>query len=250
MVNNVEFMAVTNLVAEPGRPKPLIPMAFNNTAVSAPRGYSDVYGGVPVLPSTGQLASNLTGILNQAIPNFSGLTGQASGIIGSAMSGQLPQDVQDVIQNAAATQAVMGGMPGSSRISGSLYGNRTLRDLGLTSLQRQDKGVTDLISLLQGVSGTAAPTFGQAQEQENARAKYEAAPEPAAAATEQQRLYDKYANPAALPNSGGGGGGSEVPWWMRGTNGSNFLGNPLNNLYGVGGRATNIQQSGFPVIRV
>jgi len=60
-----------------------------------------------------------------------------------------------------------------ANISGSLYGNRTLRDLGLTSLGRQDKGVTDLIGLLQGVSGAAAPTYGQAQEQENAIEKYQ-----------------------------------------------------------------------------
>lgn len=182
-----------------------MPLKFNfgNRGSQAPvqpatgaRGYTAAYGGVPTLPSTSALTSNLSNILNQTIPNFNGLTSQASGIIGSAMSGQLPQDVQDVIQNAAATQAVSGGMPGSSRMGGSLYGNRSLRDLGLTSLQRQDKGFSDLISLLQGVSGTAAPTFGQAQEQDNAIAKYDAAPIPYAGAFEQERLYDKYANPA------------------------------------------------------
>lgn len=155
------------------------------------------YGKIPQLPTTQALQSNLTNILGQAIPNFSGLSSQASGVIGSALSGKLPTDVQNLIRDNAAARAVTGGMPGTSNISGSLYGNRTLRDLGLTSLQRQDSGVKDLISFLGGVSGAAAPTFGQAQEQENAIVKFAAAPDPSSAAAEEERLYNKYSNPAA-----------------------------------------------------
>lgn len=173
-------------------------LGSRNTATGTTgAGSAAAYGTKPVLPTTGALQTNLSGILNSAIPNFSGLSGQASGIIGSALSGQLPPDVQNLIQDNAAAQAVMGGMPGSSRMSGTLFGNKTLRDLGTTSLARQDSGVKDLIGLLQGVSGAAAPTYGQAQEQENARAKYEAAPDPRAAAAEEERLYNKYSNPAA-----------------------------------------------------
>jgi hypothetical protein len=169
------------------------------------RGYDPRFGGVPELPTSGQLSTNVQNILGQAIPGYQGLTQSASGIIGDAMSGAVPGDVQRVINNAAATQAVRSGMPGSNQISGTLIGNRSLRDLGLTSLDRQDRGVKDFISLLQGVSGTAAPTFGQAQEQENARAQYSSAPNPASAAAEQERLYNKYANPAAGTMFGSGG---------------------------------------------
>lgn len=138
-------------------------------------------------------------IIGQAIPNFSGLTKSASSVIGNALSGQLPGDVQDLIKRNAATQAVMSGMPGSSNLSGSLMGNRTLRDLGLTSLQRQDQGFKDLLSMVQGFSGTVAPTFGQAQEQENARAQYAAAPIPSAARAAQESIYNKYAQPNKFP---------------------------------------------------
>lgn len=161
------------------------------------------YGGIPNLPSSGALQGNITNILNSAIPGYSGLTQSASGIIGDAMAGRLPTDVQNVINQGAATQAVASGMPGSNRRAGSLFGNRTLRDLGITSLQRQDAGVRDLLGFLQGVSGTAAPTFGQLQEQDNAIAQYAAAPDPEAAAREQERLYRKYSNP--IGGSVGGG---------------------------------------------
>ncbi len=139
----------------------------------------------------------MQGILGQAIPGYSGLTQGASGIIGSAISGQVPTDVQNLLKQQSAQQSVMSGMPGTSNISGTLGGNRTLRDLGLTSLERQDTGVKGLLGLLQGVSGTAAPTFGQSQDQENTRAQYGAAPDPMAQAQEQERLFNKYSGNAA-----------------------------------------------------
>lgn len=196
--------------------------------VASPASSSAIYGSKPVLPSTQGLQSTMTNILNQAIPNYSGLAQQSSSIIGDAMSGRLPPDVQNLIRDNAATQAVLGGMPGSSNISGSLYGNRTLRDLGLTSLGRQDQGFKDFISILQGVSGTAAPTFGQAQEQENAIAKFQAAPDPSAAAAEQERLFNKYSNPAA--GTIGGGTSAKIPQYrtrMAGDPGFGFNNAPV-----------------------
>lgn len=199
------------------------------------RAYSPAYGGVPILPSSNNLYSNLNGILNQAIPGFNSLTSKSSGIIGNALNGELPRDVQNQITDAAATQAVRGGMPGSNGTSGTLYGNRTLRDLGLTSLNRQDTGVKDLIGFLQGVSGTAAPNYQQVQGQENAIQQYAAAPEPAAAAKEQQNLYEKYSNPAAgtVPQVAAGGGGNGMPWWAQSQPGG---GTTIGN--GWGGQTT------------
>lgn len=178
-------------------------------------GYDPRYGGIPQLPTSAGLASNLSSILNQAIPGFNGLTQSASGIIGSALKGEVPTDVRNVIADAAAARAVGGGMPGSSTRTGTLFGNASLRDLGLTSLQQQQTGIHDLLSTLGAYSGTVAPTFGQAQEQENARSQYAAAPVPAAAAAEQERLYNKYANAAI---GGGGGATGGIPWWQQGKN--------------------------------
>ena len=198
------------------------------TITAGPRGYSPIYGGVPQLPGTGQVSSNVSNILNTAIPGYSGLTRTASSSIADAMAGKLPQDVQDVIQNNAAEQAVLGGMPGSSRINGTLFGNKSLRDLGVTSLQQKQQGLNDFLSLLRGVSGTVAPTYGQAQEQLDQQSGFQAAPIPSQAQTEQERLFNKYSNPAAgiggLQYSGGISGiGGLVdtkpvtqPWFNRG----------------------------------
>ncbi len=193
-------------------------MAINrfNSISSAP-GYSSAYGGVPQLPTSAGLASNLQGIINQAIPGFNGLTQSATNVIGSALGGQVPTDVRNIIADKAAAQAVSGGMPGSSSVTGTLFGNSGLRSLGLTSLGQQQQGVHDLLGMLQGYSGTVAPTFGQSQEQENARAQYAAAPNPTAAAAEQERLYNKYSNPA-LGFGGGAGGAGSIPWWQQGKN--------------------------------
>lgn len=167
--------------------------------------YSAAYGGIPTLPSSSELQGNVSTILNQAIPGFSGLTKTATGIIGDAMSGVVPGDVSRVINDAAASRAAASGMPGSNAIPGTLVGNRSLRDLGLTSLQRQDQGVRDLLGFVQGFSGTVAPNVGQVQEQENQRAAFAAAPIPEEAAREQERLYGKYFQ-------AGLGGGSREPF--------------------------------------
>lgn len=185
-------------------------MAFRSIGTTA-GGYDPRYGGIPQLPTSAGLASNLSSILNQAIPGFNGLTQSASGIIGSALKGEVPTDVRNVIADQAAARAVAGGMPGTS--TGTLFGNAGIRDLGLTSLQRQDTGVKDLLGMLGAYSGTVAPTFGQAAEQENARQQYAAAPVPLAAAQEQQKLYNKYANQAL-----GGAYGTSLPWWQQGAN--------------------------------
>lgn len=203
------------------------------SAVGGGTGGAAAYGKVPQLPTTQALQSNLTNILGQAIPNFSGMSQQASGIIGSALSGQLPPDVQNLIQDRAATMAVSGGMPGSSNTQGTLFGNRGLRDLGLTSLQRQDSGVKDLIGFLGGVSGAAAPTFAQAQDQENAIAKYASAPDPSAAAAEQARLYDKYSNPAA--GTVGGSQPNLPPGWTLSDFRKGFKNISGNSPFGIGG---------------
>lgn len=212
---------------------PRLPGAAGGTFGTGVGGYSPAYGGIPQLPTGGDLAGNLQSIISQAIPGFSGLTKSATGVIGSALSGELPGDVQSVIRNQAATQAAMSGMPGSNTRSGSLYGNRTLKDLGITSLQRQDQGVKDLLGLLQGYSGTVFPTFGQNQEQANAISQYSAAPNPAAAAAEEERLFNKYSNPA-----GGFGGAVNggLPWYQQGKN-SRSTTSYIPGRPGIGGGA-------------
>ena len=192
------------------------------------RNYSPAYGGVPVLQTPQELQSQLTGIINTAIPGYSGLSQQGSNYISQLMSGKLPTDVQNAIQDKAATYGVTSGMPGSG-----LARNRSLRDLGLTSLQAQQTGFGDLVNFLQGSSGTSALTPGQLAEQQNAAAQYAAAPDPMAAALKQIQTYkDLYnwqqeqqdaenkktaaATAASLPVSGGNSGPDLwIPWTIH-----------------------------------
>jgi hypothetical protein len=144
-------------------------------------------------------------ILNQAVPNIGGLTKSASSIIGNALTGRLPAEATRNINNAAALQSVASGMPGTNMMSGTLFGNRTLRDIGVSTLGRQQQGFQDLLSLLGGVSGTIAPTFAQTQDQANTVEQYRSAPVPSVAANQEQSLYEKYANPGQS-------------WWQRAYN--------------------------------
>ncbi|MGV1047656.1 MAG: hypothetical protein ACOYD4_03905 [Solirubrobacterales bacterium] len=119
---------------------------------------------VPVAPTVNALDQ-----INQAIPGFSGLSEQATQRISDLMAGKLPADVQSQIRSAGATQAQISGMPGSNMMSGTLAGNRTLRDIGKTSYEAGQQGFTDLMSMLQNYSGTVAPSANAALSAQVAR---------------------------------------------------------------------------------
>lgn len=77
------------------------------------------------------------------------------------MSGKLSSATRRSIYDAGAERGVLGGMPGSSAVGGSLFANSDLRNIGLASDARQQQGIQDFLALLQGVSGTVVPTAGQ-----------------------------------------------------------------------------------------
>lgn len=104
--------------------------------------------------------------LINAIPGFSGLSSQSSDLIRQLMSGQLTTGERSSIYNAGAERGIMGGMPGSSAMGGSLYANADLRNIGRASGERQQQGFQDFLSMLQGYSGTVAPTVGQEMQQD------------------------------------------------------------------------------------
>lgn len=192
--------------------------------------YNPAYGGVPTvpnptatagaatagnisnLPQLETLASGtnqfnqgqLLGQYNMAIPNYSALAQTASGNAMSALQGQVPQDVINLLTQQGAERGISGGMPGSDN-SNAAY----LRALGLTSLGQIQTGMQDLHQL--SADAPIAPLFNPAsmfvtpeQEQE---AQYmanvlKAAPSPAAAAQNAQAI-------ATPPDKSG------VPWWAR-----------------------------------
>lgn len=73
-----------------------------------------------------------------------GLTQQAIDVIGSQLRGEVPMDVQQLIQNRSAAWAFDRGVQG-----GTIQRNVALRDLGLTSIGQQQQGLSNFGALAQ-----------------------------------------------------------------------------------------------------
>ena len=83
----------------------------------------------------------LTQLFNNLMPGWSGSASTASKNISDELSGKIPTDVANTIQSSTAAQALTGGFGGSG-----LAGNLTAKDLGLTSLDLTNQGLSSLES--------------------------------------------------------------------------------------------------------
>ena len=109
-----------------------------------------------------QSISDLVNSINQAaqksaqaarIPNNPALEAQSSTNIGSELAGQVPQDVMQILQQQAAERGVSSGVGADSPNANSAY----LKALGLTSLQQQQTGQSNLSAA--DARNPAAPIF-------------------------------------------------------------------------------------------
>lgn len=108
----------------------------------------------PQTPTTTATTADSLAAFNQAIPGFSGLTGQASSVIGNLLNGT---PSPSTIRNAAATFGNANGLGTGSGIVNN-YGYNLYNQQGQAN---QQQGVTDLLSMLGGYAGTVTPTAGQ-----------------------------------------------------------------------------------------
>lgn len=93
-------------------------------------------------------------MLKAAIPGMTGMESSISGNIEAELKGQLPSDVKTAVTNAAAAKALSGGT------SGSEFGrNIVARDLGLTSLDLTEKGLSSAESWMKTVSSIYEPSM-------------------------------------------------------------------------------------------
>jgi len=93
-------------------------------------------------------------MLQAAIPGLSGMESSISGNIESELKGQLPADVKTEVTNAAAAKALSGGT------SGSEFGrNIVARDLGLTSLDLTNQGLSSAENWMKTVSSIYEPSM-------------------------------------------------------------------------------------------
>lgn len=135
--------------------------------------------------------------LAMALPGYGNMVAQSSQNIQDNLAGLIPQDVQDAIQNSAAARAVGGGYGGSG-----MHRNLVARDLGLTSLGLKNTGVTQAQQQAANTRQTATSpmvdlqnmfvTPTQALDVQAGNNTVAAAPDPAARAAYEKKLFDDY----------------------------------------------------------
>ena len=179
-------------------------MAYNNSLMffQPPAGGAPATGGFNPAPSPqsgvgpfGMVPGNISvapayGAVNQP---------QIASVINSQLNGELSPAEQAAIQDAGARFGVTSGMPGSG-----LARNRTVRDFGIATGVRQNQGIQNFNSL---VPGAAYQTGVQEQNAVNA-----ASPNPAAAASYSQQLFNQYLQSMRGPGGGTRGTGDSNAW--------------------------------------
>ena len=173
----------------------------------APQSGQGAYGKVP-----GDISNpNPFGDLSSLYPNLSGTNAQVSSNIMNELNGVLSPGTINNLRNNAASFGVSSGLPGSQ-----FSGYQGLANLGLTTEKMQQQGLQDYLSAITGISKTQTVDPALQTEIATQNAVWNAAPDPAAAAKEQENLFDKYLASLKSPAGGTGGGGSSLaPWWMK-----------------------------------
>ena len=151
--------------------------------------------------------------MERAAPGITGLFGQAFDVTGEMLQGIVPADVQQQIQADTAAAALGAGVSGAP-----FMGSQYARNLGLTSLDLINRGMSNLLQLTPATQAafTAEP-FQIAGELPGLEALYsrEVSQEQAKAATAQARAglaaaragYGTGSQNVSIPSGGGGGGG-------------------------------------------
>lgn len=96
--------------------------------------------------------SELKRMLRAAIPGYDAMVGKQGEVISSMLAGELPKDVTSQIQRNAAERSGAGGYGGSG-----MGRNLEARDLGLTSLQLTQQGLSAAERWLAGTKALAVP---------------------------------------------------------------------------------------------
>lgn len=177
------------------------------TSNPAPRAGQGAYGAVPGAISN----PNPFGDLSALYPNLSGANSQISKNIMDELTGQLSPSTINNIRNQAASFGVSSGLPGSD-----FAGYQGLTNLGLTTEKLQGQGLQDYLNAITGISKTQTVDPALQTEIATQNSVWNAAPDPAAAAKEQQNLFDEYLKKTMSPAGGTAGIGSNIPWWAHG----------------------------------
>lgn len=178
-----------NITTTAGTPVTTGPTGNPNYAVNpAPTSGVGVFGAVPGpvgLP-------NPAGDLAAQYPNLPQTNQALSANILSQLSGQLSPGTLKMMQDAEAAQAIKSGMPGTNVQRGTLMGNRSVRDLGLTAEQQVQQGIANYNRTIPTVSGTQTVSPALQSELAMWNAINRSAPDPAASGNYAQQLFNQY----------------------------------------------------------
>lgn len=162
--------------------------------IPGPSGHGP-FGGIPAPLS---VPANRLTQASAAIPSYASLSPAVSGVIGSQLAGKPSANTISALTTAAAQRGAGRGMPGSNDFTNNdLFGN-----IAGYSENLQNQGVGNFNQLLNTtMSGTTDPNL--AAEIAGTNASNAAAPDPTAAATYAQSLFNQYLNKFNIPAGNG-----------------------------------------------
>lgn len=190
-------------------PSPNIPQPQNVQSGSGyplnpgPTGGVGAFGAVPGAVGLPNPYKDLGGV----VPGLPGLNAGASGVIGNELGGILSPQTQMAMQDLEARMAQQSGMPGTNMRAGTLGGNRSARDLGLTIEQLQRQGLQDYNATIPTISRTQTVDPSQQIGLAQWNAINRSAPDPTLAANYSKYLFDQYLAQMRGPGRGTSGGG-------------------------------------------
>lgn len=147
--------------------------------------------------------------LSKVVPGLSGLNSAASSAIMSKLRGQLSPETQAMLQDDAARYAAGSGMPGANAIPGTVPFNRGQRNLGRRVEDVQTQGLQLLNPFIQSTSSTQTVNPALEFERNLQNALNLSSPEPSAAGSHAEELFNKYLK--MLTDPAGGTGGTQMP---------------------------------------
>lgn len=176
--------------------------------IKHPADWTPAYGGIPNLPPYATDISTAVGTDREAemrrnLPGYQAMTLADVANIRGNLAGRVAPDVIALLQQQAAERGIGTGTYGAPNTDAAY-----LRALGLTSLQLQQLGHTQLTEAMARTPYQERTTTTTQRDLGMERAQYAAAPDPAAAAAEAQRKVIEAIGAGKSDATKSSGGGS------------------------------------------
>jgi hypothetical protein len=140
--------------------------------------------------------------LSSVYPNLAGTNAAMSNTISAQLGGQLSPGTLSAMQDYEAQFAAGSGMPGTNARPGTLMYNRGVRDIGTTAEAQVQAGQKAYNQTIPTISGTQTVSPALQTEIAGQNALNASAPNPTAANSYAQQLYNQYLSQTRGPGGG------------------------------------------------